>query len=99
MYKTGKKVRAIGAALVTAGVDRVETIQMDAAQAPGVSAAGVGGMDIGRWLQAAKACGERETCHSFDVVELNPRFDVDGRTATLAALTVWHLLSGIAGRD
>ena len=34
MDKTGKKVRAIGAALVTAGVDRVETIQMDAAQAP-----------------------------------------------------------------
>ena len=34
MDKTGKKVRAIGTSLVTAGFDRVETIQMDAAQAP-----------------------------------------------------------------
>ena len=34
MDKTGKKVRAIGTSLVTAGVDRVETVQMDASQAP-----------------------------------------------------------------
>lgn len=34
MDRTGKKVRAIGACLVTAGLDRVETVQLDAAQAP-----------------------------------------------------------------
>ncbi len=34
MDKTGKKVRAIGTCLVTSGVDRVETVQMDASQAP-----------------------------------------------------------------
>jgi len=34
MDKTGKKVRAIGTCLVTAGIDRIETIQMDASQAP-----------------------------------------------------------------
>lgn len=34
MDKTGKKVRAIGTCLVTCGIDRVETIQMDASQAP-----------------------------------------------------------------
>lgn len=34
MDKTGKKVRAIGTCLVTAGLDRIETLQMDAQQAP-----------------------------------------------------------------
>jgi 16S rRNA (guanine527-N7)-methyltransferase len=32
--KTGKKVRAIGACLLTARIDGVETVQLDAAQAP-----------------------------------------------------------------
>lgn len=34
MDKTGKKVRAIGACLVSAELARIETIQMDASQAP-----------------------------------------------------------------
>lgn len=34
MDKTGKKVRAIGTCLVTSGLDRIETLQMDAKQAP-----------------------------------------------------------------
>lgn len=34
MDKTGKKVRAIGTCLVTADLARIETIQMDASQAP-----------------------------------------------------------------
>lgn len=34
MDRTGKKVRAIGSALVTAGVDAAEVVQLDAAQAP-----------------------------------------------------------------
>ncbi len=36
---------------------------------------------------------------SMDVVELNPAFDLDGRTARLAALTVWHFLKGLAERE
>ena len=36
MDRTGKKVRAIGACLVQAGLDRVEAMQLDAAQAPGL---------------------------------------------------------------
>ena len=62
-----------------------------------MSAPGVGGMPVARWLRAAEACG-RSAATSFDVVELNPRLDADGRSATLAALTVWHLLRGIAQR-
>lgn len=80
-------------ALASFDLDAVE-----AASAPGVSAPGVGGLDVGRWLLAAEACGKSDAFASFDVVELNPRYDPDGRTAVLAALTVWHVLRGLAAR-
>jgi formiminoglutamase len=86
--------QAQGPAFATFDLDAV-----DAAHAPGVSAPGVGGMDPRRWLLAAEACGRSPAFASFDVVELNPRFDVDGRAATLAALTVWHVLKGLAARE
>jgi arginase family enzyme len=34
----------------------------------------------------------------MDIVELNPRVDLDGRTARLAALTVWSFLKGLSER-
>ena len=66
--------------------------------APGVSAPGVGGLPLGVWFRAAEACGRSPHVRSVDVVELNPAFDVDGRSAEIAALTVWHVLRGIALR-
>jgi formiminoglutamase len=84
---------AEGPAFATFDLDAV-----DASQAPGVSAPGTGGLDAARWLLAAEACGRSPAFTSFDVVELNPRFDVDGRTAALAALTAWHVLKGLAAR-
>ncbi len=77
-------------ALVTFDLDAVDG-------AAGVSAPGVGGMAVDLWLRAAEACG-RSAATSFDVVELSPPHDADGRTATLAALTVWHVLRGLAQR-
>lgn len=71
---------------------------VDAAAMPGVSAPGVGGLDVRLWLRAARACGANPSFRSFDLVELNPAFDPDGRSATLAALTVWQILAGIASR-
>jgi len=71
---------------------------VDAGQMPGVSAPGVGGLDARRWLRAAEACGRNPSVYSFDVVELNPVHDEGGRAATLAALTVWHILRGLAAR-
>ncbi len=82
-----------GPAMATFDLDLV-----DAAAAPGVSAPGVGGLEAGRWLLAAEACGGSPAFTSFEVVELNPRYDEGGRTAALAALTVWHLLRGLASR-
>lgn len=80
-----------GPTLVTFDLDALDA-------APGVSAPGAGGLAAGVWLAAAEACGQSPFVHSIDVVELNPTFDIDSRSATLAALTVWHALAGIAGR-
>ena len=66
--------------------------------APGVSAPGVGGLGVDVWLRAAQACGRSPHVRSVDVVELNPKRDTDGRSAVLAALTVWHVLRGLAAR-
>lgn len=71
---------------------------VDAAHAPGVSAPAVGGFDVATWLRAAYLAGRTETVRSADVVELSPPHDADGRTARLAAVTVWHVLRGLAAR-
>ncbi len=69
---------------------------VDGAAAPGVSAPSCGGIDVSTWLWAAWQAGRCPWTRSVDVVELNPRFDRDGQTARLAALTVWTYLSGLA---
>lgn len=71
---------------------------VDAAYAPGVSAPAVGGLDAATWLRAAYLAGRTPSVRSIDVVELAPSYDADGRTARLAALTVWHVLRGLAAR-
>ncbi|GAB5537136.1 MAG: formimidoylglutamase [Rubricoccaceae bacterium] len=75
------------------------TFDLDALDAaPGVSAPGVGGLAVDVWLAAAEACGRSQHVRSVDLVELNPSFDIGNRSATLAALTVWHVLAGLAKR-
>lgn len=81
-------------ALVSLDLDAV-----DAAFAPGVSAPCTDGLAPGPWLAAAERAGAAPAVRSLGVVELNPRFDVDGRTARLAARTVWRFLRGLAGRS
>lgn len=71
---------------------------VDAAFAPGVSAPAADGLTPDLWLRAAESAGAAPAVRSFDVAELNPRFDVDSRTARLAALTVWRFLRGVAKR-
>lgn len=80
-------------ALVSLDLDAV-----DAAHAPGVSAPCTGGIGPEAWLAAAEAAGETPAVRSLDVVELSPPHDVDGRTARLAARTVWRFLRGRARR-
>lgn len=79
--------------LVTFDLDAV-----DQSQAPGVSAPAVGGLDQDLWLHAAYHAGRCPNVTSVDIVELNPRIDVDDRTARLAARTVMEILHGLVDR-
>lgn len=72
---------------------------VDEQAAPGVSAPAAHGLDPALWLHAAYRAGRSAHVTSMDLVECNPRVDVGGRTARLAALTVWHFLRGLAERS
>jgi formiminoglutamase len=67
-------------------------------EAPGVSAPNAAGLSSELWLAAAHGAGRSPAVSSADVVEENPAFDQDGRTARLAAVTVWWLLRGYTER-
>lgn len=69
-----------------------------AADAPGVSAPSPTGLDAGEACAVARAAGADARWRVFEVTELNPKFDLDGRTARLAALLVWNVLRGHAER-
>ncbi len=85
--------RCENATLVSFDLDAV-----DQAVAPGVSAPAAGGLSVHVWLYAAYKAGQCGTVGSVDVVELCPPLDPDGRTARLAARTVWEFLRGVASR-
>lgn len=72
---------------------------VDAAHAPGVSASATGGLDAVAWRLMANLAGRSPNVQSMEVVELAPPYDVDGRTARLAALTVWEFLRGLSTRS
>ncbi len=72
---------------------------VDGALAPGVSAPAAHGLPPSLWLQLAHVAGRSSQVTSMDIVELNPLYDVDDRTARLAALTVWQFLRGIVHRN
>jgi formiminoglutamase len=77
------------------------TFDMDAvdqAFAPGVSAPCANGLQPDVWLTAAYLAGRNEQVTSFDLSEVNPKFDRDGQTVRLAALTIWHFLLGLSQR-
>ena len=64
--------------------------------APGVSAPGVVGVAPGAVLRAAARLGGLPCVSQLGIYELNPRFDVDGATARLAARIAWSYLTGLA---
>lgn len=71
---------------------------VDQAHAPGVSAPATDGLAPELWYRAAYRAGRSKHVLSMDLVEMNPAHDVDGRTARVAALTVWHFLRGLTER-
>lgn len=77
------------------------TFDLDALEqshAPGVSAPAVDGLDVTTWLTMAEQAGADSKVTSLDIVELNPNFDIDNRTAKIAAMTAWRFLTGLAQR-
>jgi len=71
---------------------------VDASAAPGVSATnpcGAGTAEIGRWVDAVAA---DHSVRCFDIMELNPDHDADGRTARLAAHLLLRFLRGLSAR-
>lgn len=68
------------------------------ADAPGVSAPLPTGFTAEEFLTAALFAGKRRKTKLIDIVELNPKYDHDGRTAKLAALAMMYFLTGIANR-
>jgi formiminoglutamase len=95
---TDVRIRSIAIGLAAPTLATFDLDAVEAAAAPGVSAPNPSGLPADLWLYAAYEMGRSPLVASMDVVELNPSFDMDGRTARLAALTVWHFLKGLAER-
>ena len=71
---------------------------LDSAYAPGVSAknpCGLSPWEVGDMIEAA---GASAGVRCFDIMELNPVYDVDGRTARVAAHMFLRFLRGFARR-
>lgn len=92
--------RAAKAALyaATAGADALYlSIDMDAADAayaPGVSAAGIGGLSSREMIDLVRAVATDPRLVAADIMETSPPYDADGRTAKLAARLLLELLAG-----
>ena len=73
------------------------TICMDsfsAAFAPGVSAVAYNGIiPDSKFVRLLRTIAKSEKLISFDIAELNPTFDIDQRTAKLAASFIYEVLS------
>lgn len=68
------------------------------ADAPGVSATAPIGFSADNICRAAWMCGSLPFVEMIDLAEVNPSYDVDGRTAKLAAMLIMHFLGGVAHR-
>lgn len=96
------KVMELAYELAAASTDSLYiSFDMDAVKgsdAPGVSASLPTGLTAEEFLVAALFAGKRRKVKMIDLVELNPKYDIDGRTAKLAALAIMYFLTGVANR-
>jgi formimidoylglutamase len=69
-----------------------------ASDAPGVSAPSPTGFLAEEAYELSVAAGLSQHVKVFDIVELNPSFDLDNRTARLAARMIAGFLAGMANR-
>lgn len=71
---------------------------LDASHAPGVSAMNPAGWPPARLAAWAEAAGAATNVRCFDIMELNPVHDADGRTARVAAHLFLSFLKGFSRR-
>ena len=96
--ETLDKVKAFEGALrdLSSRVDYlVLSLDLDSIQeafAPGVSVPAPFGFTASDILAMMRLAGFNEKVISLGIYELNPRFDIDNRTARLAALAAWQFL-------
>ncbi len=72
---------------------------LDGSIAPGVSAVNAHGLFPAEAVAVSELAGRAPGVVHFDIMELNPRFDDNGRTARLAALIALHFLAGVSQRE
>lgn len=72
---------------------------VNASEVPGVSAPNALGLTGDQVLRLAREAGQSHRVASFDLVEICPPLDPDGRSARWGALAAWHFLIGMAGRQ
>ena len=82
-----------GASFVSIDLDGI-----DGSQAPGVSAVNPMGLSIEHAVRFAEEAGRRAEVRHFDIMELSPAHDVDGRTARVAALLFMQFVAGFVDR-
>jgi formimidoylglutamase len=78
------------------------TVDMDAMPqntAPGCSAPSARGIEAADILTACFAAGADSKLKLFDIMELNPTYDVDNRTAILSATMFVSFLNGFSTRE
>jgi formimidoylglutamase len=71
---------------------------LDASVAPGVSAINPCGWSVAQAEPWVMAAGRNERVKCFDIMELNPAYDQEGRTARVAAHLLLTFLRGFAER-
>ncbi len=70
-----------------------------AADAPGVSAPAAVGFLAEEAFELSVAAGLNRSVKVFDIVEVSPKYDADGRTSRLAARMIAGFLAGVANRN
>lgn len=88
-----ERVLAGGSGFVSIDLDGI-----DGAFAPGVSAKNPLGVRVEQAAELAEIAGLRPEVRHFDLMELCPPHDVDGRTARVAAYLFFAFMAGLARR-
>lgn len=69
---------------------------VQAADAPGVSAPNPTGLTAAEFCKIAEIAGQDSRSRLFEITEVNPTYDIDGRTCHLAAAALFYFLLGKA---